>query len=185
MNYLRLERPSEAIEEAEKALYINKHNSRGIIAKAEALYSLGQFEKALVQFERVWRLRQDPEIKTGILKCREVILNTIGTNVMEYDIEIVGKVVKQMEELELAKKVEKSRNSEWEDLTKVKTRKVTRRDPDLFVLGKMNEDVKFLEEFLRFPKAQQDTYGYQVLSQNNNDDFIRIFKNPCKLNKHM
>ena len=41
------------------ATKINKHSTKAIIAKAEALYNLGQFEKALVQFERGWRFRQD------------------------------------------------------------------------------------------------------------------------------
>lgn len=41
--------------------------------------------QALVEFEKGWRLRQDPEIKTGIVKCRDVILNTVGEGRMGYD----------------------------------------------------------------------------------------------------
>ena len=79
---------------------IAPHSTKARIAKAEALYSMGQFEKvphsvwescdlflcqALVEFEKGWRLRQDPEIKTGIVKCRDVILNTVGEGRMGYD----------------------------------------------------------------------------------------------------
>ena len=66
----RLERPTEAIADAEKALYLNKNSTRALVAKAEALYSLGQFEKALVQFERGWRRRQDADIRIGVVKVR-------------------------------------------------------------------------------------------------------------------
>ena len=71
--------------DAERALVISPHSTKARIAKAEALYSMGKFEKALVEFEKAWRLRQDPEIKTGIVKCRDVILNTVGSGAMGYD----------------------------------------------------------------------------------------------------
>ena len=88
-----MERPDEAMIDAEKALRINKYNTKAIVAKAEALYNLGHFEKALVQFERGWRMRQDPEINSGIVKCRDVILNTVGSTAKEYDADIVEKVI--------------------------------------------------------------------------------------------
>ena len=158
--YLRLERPEEAIIDAEKALYINNSSTRAIIAKAEALYNLGQFEKALVQFERGWRVRQDPEIKIGIVKCRDVILNTVGANAGEYDIEVVEKVIQQMKEMDIAKK--NKPDTESEERSQVQEKRKAKKDPDLFVLGRMNEDVRFLEDFLKFHKPKQDIYGYQV-----------------------
>ena len=48
--------------DAERALVISPASTKARIAKAEALYSLGQFEKALVEFEKAWRLRQ---VSTG------------------------------------------------------------------------------------------------------------------------
>ena len=53
MEALRLERPKEAMEDSEKALVINPCSTKARIAKAEALYSMGNFEKALVEFEKV------------------------------------------------------------------------------------------------------------------------------------
>ena len=41
----RLERASEAMDDAEKALAIAPYSTKARIAKAEALYSMGQFEK--------------------------------------------------------------------------------------------------------------------------------------------
>ena len=74
-----MERPEEAIIDAEKALRINKKNTKAIVEKGEALYILGHFEKALVQFERGRRIREDKDIRCGIGKCRDVILSTVGT----------------------------------------------------------------------------------------------------------
>ena len=63
------------------------------MAKGEALYSIGEFEKALVQFERGWRFRQDPAIKSGMVKCRDAI---VGTTAKEYDEKVVEMVIQQM-----------------------------------------------------------------------------------------
>ena len=85
--------------DADKALKLNKQSTKAILAKAEALYNMGQFENALVQFERGWRVRQDPEIRAGIIKCRDVIINTVGTTAKEYDREVVEKVIQEMKDL--------------------------------------------------------------------------------------
>ena len=113
-----------------------------------------------MQFERGWRVRQDPEIKIGIVKCRDVILNTVGANAGEYDIEVVEKVIQQMKEMDIAKK--NKPDTESEERSQVQEKRKAKKDPDLFVLGRMNEDVRFLEDFLKFHKPRQDVYGYQV-----------------------
>ena len=48
------------------------------MAKGEALYIEGQFELALVQFERGLKIKRDQALKDGIIKCREAILFTLG-----------------------------------------------------------------------------------------------------------
>ena len=48
------------------------------MAKGEALYIEGQFELALVQFERGLKIKRDQALKNGIIKCREAILFTLG-----------------------------------------------------------------------------------------------------------
>ena len=156
----RLERPDEAMIDAEKALRINEFNTKAIIEKAEALYCLGHFEKALVQFERGWKIRQDPEIKSGIVKCRDVILNTVGTSAKEYDAKIVEKVIQQMKEIELEKM--KSQLEKQKSKKKKKKMVKAKKDPDQLLLGKMHKDVQFLEDFLRTQKMQQNTTDYQV-----------------------
>ena len=83
----------DAIKDAEKALQFNSHSTQALIAKAEALYNMGQFEKALVQFNRGWRVRADPDIKKGMSKCRDAIMNTIGDTEKVYDTKLVEKVI--------------------------------------------------------------------------------------------
>ena len=143
------------MEDANKALKLNKMNTKAIVAKAEALYTMGQFENALVHFERGWRVRQDPEIRAGIVKCRDVIINTVGTAAKEYDMDVVAQVIKKMNEM----KVKEEPKLEMFDQAKKKKKK---KDPDQFLLGKMKEDVKFLEDFLNTQKTQRPSSGYQV-----------------------
>merc|ERR1719266_1573653 len=66
------------MDDADRALDCNQLNTKAMIARAEALFNMGEFEKALVQYERGLRLRKCPAIMEGILKCRETILSSIG-----------------------------------------------------------------------------------------------------------
>ena len=55
-----------------------RSNPKALIAKGEALYAIGNFEIALVNFERAGKLRQSQDIMEGLKKCREAILLTLG-----------------------------------------------------------------------------------------------------------
>ena len=133
----RLERASEAMEDAEKALVIAPYSTKARMAKAEALYSMGKFEKALVEFEKGWRIRQDPEIKTGIVKCRDVILNTVGVGALSYDNKVFERVINEIRKKEAQRKKKKKQKASSQ-----------------MILGKMQEDVEFLEDFIKFQSKQ-------------------------------
>ena len=90
-----------------------------------------------------WRLRQDPEIKTGLVKCRDVILNTVGDGVFQNNNLLITKVIREIKKRE---QEEKKRRDQ-------KTKK-RQRDSDLLILGKMQKDVEFLEDFLKFQSTQ-------------------------------
>ena len=62
---VKLGRPSQAIEDAEVALKANRYNPKALLVKGEALYIDGEFEMALVQFERGWKLRHDIALKVS------------------------------------------------------------------------------------------------------------------------
>ena len=83
-HFTRLERPQEAMADANKALEYNNYNTKAIVAKGEALYKMGQFENALLQFHRGWRFREDPAIKIWMTRCRDEIRDTLG-QITEYD----------------------------------------------------------------------------------------------------
>ena len=92
---LRLNKPHEAMEDAERAKKFNPQSSCVIMAKAESFYNMGKFEMALgchklysfqtdninfvlVQYYRARKVRHDGEIESGMEKCRSAILNVVG-----------------------------------------------------------------------------------------------------------
>ena len=77
----RLNKPQEAMLDAETASDFKTGTTLSVIAKAEAFYNMGQFEMALVHFYRAMRLRRDTEIENGMFKCRSAILNVVGGSV--------------------------------------------------------------------------------------------------------
>jgi tetratricopeptide (TPR) repeat protein len=156
MCFFRLERPTDAIKDTEKALVFNPESVQAIVAKGEALYNMGQFEKALVQFHKGWRVRNDPDIKKGMFKCRDAIMNILGDTDKIYETELVEKVIKQMENLKVDKGLEiRKRRSK-------KQKQKNRIDPGKHLLGKMNEDVKFLENFINFKNSQPTRTEFTV-----------------------
>lgn len=78
--YLRLGDPDAALRDAEESLAEDKEYNKGLYQKAEALYSKGDFEYALLYYHRGYKLRQDQEeFKLGIQKAQEAIDNAIGS----------------------------------------------------------------------------------------------------------
>ena len=144
--FSRLERAAEAISDADRALEINKHSTKAIVAKGEALYSIGEFEKALVQFERGWRFRQDPSIKSGMIKCRDAIIITVGNSATDYDEKLVEMVIQQMKEGKLDLNDETDPKVARQQKRKAAAEK---KISDKKLLGKLNDDVVFLEKFLK------------------------------------
>lgn len=76
---------------------------RGLVQYAEALFALGLFEKALIQFHRGNRLRREIDVfRIGIQKCQEsirtAILDHSGTQIE--DLEDVIPLIKAMDALD-------------------------------------------------------------------------------------
>lgn len=79
--YLHLGDTDAALRDAEESLAEDPEYIKGLYQKAEALYSKGDFEHALVNFHRGGKLRPDKEeFKLGIQKSEEAIDNAIGSN---------------------------------------------------------------------------------------------------------
>lgn len=68
-----------ALEDAEASLAEKKNFVKGVYQKAEVLYSMGEFEFALVYYERGHKLRPElAEFRLGIQKAKEAIENSVG-----------------------------------------------------------------------------------------------------------
>ncbi|NXK15992.1 TTC25 protein, partial [Arenaria interpres] len=78
--YLKLGETANSLKDAEASLQSDKTFSKGLYQKAETLYTMGDFEFALVFYHRGSRLR--PELQSfrlGIEKSQEAIVNCIGS----------------------------------------------------------------------------------------------------------
>ena len=68
-----------ALDDAEASLKEDKTFVKGLYQKAEVLYSMGEFEFALVFYERGQKLRPElAEFRLGIQKAKEAIANSVG-----------------------------------------------------------------------------------------------------------
>lgn len=78
--HLSLGDTQAALKDAETTLEDDPNYYRGIYAKAEALYYMGDFEFALVFYHRGNKLRPEvPEFRLGIQKSAEAIDNCVGS----------------------------------------------------------------------------------------------------------
>lgn len=78
--YLAMGEAQLALDDSERSLKYDPDYHRGIYQKAEALYSLGNFEFALVFYHRGQKLRPELSIfRLGVQKATEAIINSVGT----------------------------------------------------------------------------------------------------------
>ncbi|XP_059167775.1 outer dynein arm-docking complex subunit 4-like isoform X2 [Physella acuta] len=78
--YLMTGNNAKALQDAESSLVEDKNYHKGMFQKAEVLYSMGDFEMALVYYHRGNRLRPELlDFRLGIQKAREAIINCVGT----------------------------------------------------------------------------------------------------------
>ncbi|KAB0397714.1 hypothetical protein E2I00_019163 [Balaenoptera physalus] len=81
--FLKMGELEKSLADAEASLQGDptfcKVTVRGILQKAETLYTMGDFEFALVFYHRGYKLRPDREFKVGIQKAQEAINNSVGS----------------------------------------------------------------------------------------------------------
>ncbi|NXH12609.1 TTC25 protein, partial [Bucco capensis] len=147
--YLKLGDTENALKDAEASLENDKTFSKGLYQKAETLYTMGDFEFALVFYHRGHRLRPDLEKFTlGIEKCQEAILNCIGS---PSSVRLEKKelcFVSLQAELRKANEKAPSRLSKDQSWTKKeKAVRNPRREKQL--LGELYADKVYLEKLLK------------------------------------
>ncbi|XP_076791917.1 outer dynein arm-docking complex subunit 4 isoform X2 [Arvicanthis niloticus] len=77
--YLKMGDLEKSLNDAEASLQNDPTFCKGILQKAETLYTMGDFEFALVFYHRGYKLRPDREFKVGIQKAQEAINNSVGS----------------------------------------------------------------------------------------------------------
>ncbi|XP_061082451.1 outer dynein arm-docking complex subunit 4 isoform X2 [Conger conger] len=78
--YVKMGDSANALRDAEASLNEDKEFFKGLYQKAEALYTMGDFEFALVFFHRGHKLRPElQEFRLGIQKAQEAIDNSVGS----------------------------------------------------------------------------------------------------------
>lgn len=79
MCYLKLGRIDESLIDIDKALSYDKLDTKSILLKAEALYSRGEFEWALMYYHQGKRLRRSvQDFQNGIDKSKEAIQSSLS-----------------------------------------------------------------------------------------------------------
>ena len=81
-------------------------------------------------------------MKTGLVQCKDAILNTVGPNAKPIDVDIVKKITKEKEKRKIKPPktlIEAKSKTKPERKGKVK---------DNILLGKMGRDVRFLRDLL-------------------------------------
>ncbi|KAM6957638.1 outer dynein arm-docking complex subunit 4 [Aplochiton taeniatus] len=78
--YVKMGDSDNALRDAEASLKEDKDFFKGVYLKAEALYTMGDFEFALVFYHRGHKLRPElHEFRLGIQKAQEAIDNSVGS----------------------------------------------------------------------------------------------------------
>ncbi|XP_014413561.1 tetratricopeptide repeat protein 25 isoform X2 [Camelus ferus] len=77
--FLKMGELEKSLADAEASLQGDPTFCKGILQKAETLYTMGDFEFALVFYHRGYKLRPDREFKVGIQKAQEAINNSVGS----------------------------------------------------------------------------------------------------------
>jgi tetratricopeptide (TPR) repeat protein len=77
--YTQVGQPEDALRDIDVVLRDNPTHARAILAKAEAYFSMGEFEFALVFFQRGTSIRRDiVAFRDGVTKCKSAILDSIN-----------------------------------------------------------------------------------------------------------
>ncbi|NXC86952.1 TTC25 protein, partial [Cercotrichas coryphoeus] len=154
--FLKLGDTENSLKDAEASLQIDKTFYEGLYQKAEALYTMGDFEFALVFYHRGRRLRPDlHKFQLGINKAEEAIVNCIGnpSSVKLENKEELCFVSRQAE----SKKDNQKQQSKLKDQKDKKHMKKKSRKTEQQLLGELYADKAFLEKLLKDEDLMQSS----------------------------
>ncbi|XP_019603331.2 outer dynein arm-docking complex subunit 4 isoform X1 [Rhinolophus sinicus] len=149
--FLKMGELEKSLKDAEASLQGDPTFCKGILQKAETLYTMGDFEFALVFYHQGYKLRPDREFKVGIQKAQEAINNSVGS---PSSIKLENKgdlsfLSKQAESMKAQQKSYPVRQLLYHPLTEskrkgsLKSEKIVRQ-----LLGELYVDKEYLEKLL-------------------------------------
>ncbi|XP_059526127.1 outer dynein arm-docking complex subunit 4 [Myotis daubentonii] len=149
--YLKMGELEKSLKDAEASLQGDPTFCKGILQKAETLYTMGDFEFALVFYHRGYKLRPDREFKVGIQKAQEAINNSVGTPSSiklenKGDLSFLSKQAESMKALQKphpVRQVSYYPKAESKRRGSVKSEKTVRQ-----LLGELYVDKEYLEKLL-------------------------------------
>ncbi|NWV06291.1 TTC25 protein, partial [Ptilonorhynchus violaceus] len=152
--FLKLGDTENSLKDAEASLQNDKTFSEGLYQKAETLYTMGDFEFALVFYHRGRRLRPElHKFQLGINKAEEAIINCIG-NPSSVKLESKEELCFVSRQAESRKANQKVQNKPTKDQkrTKKQTPKTERQ-----LLGELYADKAYLEKLLKDEDLMQSS----------------------------
>ncbi|KAJ3379020.1 Tetratricopeptide repeat protein 25 [Entophlyctis sp. JEL0112] len=180
--YLQLGDSESALEDANMALKQDSAFFRAILYKAEALYSKGDFEMALVFYHRGNKMR--PELnafRLGIQKAREAIDNSIG-NPKDYKFQAPAgiKITPQGQVIMSNPSGPNAIKSVQSALSAKKERPMSGKNVKQ-LLGELYKDREYLENFLLdkggMPNIYLSNLQLKDFEHNPNDRITALVKN--------
>ncbi|XP_008147598.2 outer dynein arm-docking complex subunit 4 [Eptesicus fuscus] len=149
--FLKMGELEKSLKDAEDSLQGDPTFCKGILQKAETLYTMGDFEFALVFYHRGYKLRPDREFKVGIQKAQEAINNSVGT---PSSIKLENKgdlsfLSKQAESMKALQKPHPVRQTSYYPKTESKRRGSVKSEKTVRqLLGELYVDKEYLEKLL-------------------------------------
>ncbi|TFK10615.1 T-cell surface antigen CD2-like [Platysternon megacephalum] len=151
MCFLKLGDTENSLRDAEASLQNDKTFSKGLYQKAETLYTMGDFEFALVYYHRGHKLRPElQKFRLGIQKSQEAIDNSVGSpssvklenkgDLCFLSRQAESKKVKQKLQVKAPKKDQKQQSK----VGPIRNEKTERQ-----LLGELYADKAYLEKLLK------------------------------------
>ncbi|XP_053821468.1 outer dynein arm-docking complex subunit 4 [Vidua chalybeata] len=156
--FLKLGDTENSLKDAEASLQIDNAFSEGLYQKAETLYTMGDFEFALVFYHRGRRLRPDlHKFQLGINKAEEAIINCIG-NPSSVKLESKEELcfVSRQAELQSKKANQKQQNKPKDQKDQKQTKKQSPKT-ERQLLGQLYADKAYLEKLLKDEDLMQSS----------------------------
>ncbi|CAM2108781.1 unnamed protein product [Caretta caretta] len=162
--YLKLGDTENSLRDAEASLQNDQTFSKGLYQKAETLYTMGDFEFALVYYHRGHKLRPElQEFRLGIQKAQEAIDNSVGSpssvklenkgDLCFLSRQAESKKVKQKLQVKAPKKDQKQQSK----VEPIRNEKTERQ-----LLGELYVDKAYLEKLLKDEDLIKSSTKYRM-----------------------